>query len=333
MADNATPSTPSAGNAPAARPTIVLADPSPGVPGDDFIDKGGDTLPDTDTAADAPEGEQAAAPERKAEDGKKEDADSLVLELLNLRSQIQRQGKKQEQRESAFKAREDRIAPIEKILADGKANPIAALKLFGDTLGLDTETVVNAFVALREGQQVELPADHAVKSELQALRDELAALKGDKEKAAETDGEKAVQGHHDDLKKIAASNAETFPLFNTDPEGNAAEAFELMFLHHQAAKAGEVDPKGRPFTPITHQQAVQMIESGLVAKRDRLVNAGKPPAQSTPATGTPSRPQSPPSKPTPAPRAQAASAPFEAVSHIRSDEEIRADFAAAFGAA
>jgi hypothetical protein len=350
MADNASTQGSSSGSeAPKGPATIVLADlPSDREAGGDnpFLEAGTDgTQAQSQSQQAQTETEAPAQTEQEAEpakDEEKPDADKLILQLLTDQRKHAADKKRFGQAVEAFKAEKAQLEPIRAALANAKAEPMKVLQLVADAAGLDVDTVTDAFVAWKSGAKPELPADHPLKSELQALKDEIAQLKGDKEKETERTDDQLVTAHMGDCRAIAAKDPEKFKLFNADPEVASSEAYDLMVLYLQAEKQGQVDNAGHPIKRITHAQAVERIEATLrkrAARDAELLGIAKPDSttQSTPASsGTQSAQASAPpvqSKPNTAPRAgavNARSAPIERVSQIRTDEEIRADFGSGF---
>lgn len=262
-----------------------------------------------------PEGGQPAAAEakpteqqteQKTEPEKKPDADDLVLELI-------RRGRALSSREQAIKRREAEVAaqlkPYQDLFAAAKTAPLEFLGKVADAAGLDLDSAIEAYTAMKAGGEAKLPDNHPVRA-LQAEVAELKRLLADKDKSqADEAADAKVNGHISDLKALAGQTPEKFPLFNTAAEEHAYQAFDLMAAHHKAG------------APITHAEAVRRIEAVLREDADKKAVAlgYRKPEQHTTSTPSPT--------PTTAPRASTpTAAPMERVSAIRSDEEIAADW-------
>lgn len=315
MADNATSAPASGGKTEPT--TISLTDP-PSSEGDFDAQF-------TEPAADGGQAQQGA-PADKAEPDKDKpgQVDRTVLELLQRGRELSKREKSLGTREQSLKASEADLSEWRSLKQTARANPMAVITRIADLTGLDPDVVTNAYVAAKSGGTPELPADHPLKSEIAELKATIAELKGEhqsqKQKDSEAEGDRLVQGHIDDLKGIASQAADKHPLFNSEPEANAYEAFDLMAARHKAG------------SPITHAEAVRLIEDTLredYEKKAQLLGHRKDPT-AAPQTRPNTQTQTPA---TPVPRQAANAAPFEPASQIRSDDEIRADLMRTFGGA
>lgn len=270
-------------------------------------------LDDSDGLANDPVASQQteqASPEAK------QDPDDIVLELGKVRRSLDARERSIAARERQLKeAKPDpRVSQFTELSQLAKDNPHEAGVRIARLIGLDVnEWAAAAVKAEAGGDPGKLSAEQKLER-LQARLDQEAAERQrqeDERKANEQKQreEQALAGHISDLKGLVSKG--NFPLISGDGpeelEANVREAFDLMVIAHNAGKR------------ITHINALHMVEKELRDTAEK--RAAKLGYQ---RTGNP--PQHEAAQPTPRANQTARVAPIEALSGIRSDEEIAADW-------
>lgn len=310
MAENSTSPTnaaPAATPAPNANSSITLSDDSVNPELADFARAG------VPAANDAPPA--TATTEAKPEDKKPEtDVDELVLQLHDRGRKLTEREKALSTREQTVKAKEERNAQFEGIIALAQKSPLEFVEKMADAVGLDVDTVVEAYTAAKTGGNPTLTAEQQIQR-LQAQIEELKnPPKDDKPNDDDPEADRLVQQHVDNLKALAKAGAANFPLFARNADRYAPEAFDLMVLRHNAG------------APITAAAAIAEIEKQLRIETEGNAEAlgfSRPQQNNNPASTNRNTPTTP--NGTPRPSAMSA-APIADVFHIRSDDDIAADF-------
>jgi hypothetical protein len=262
-----------------------------------------------------------AAEPAKTDAPKAPDPDEAVLELSRRSREAQAATKAATARQQELDGYIAKHKSFAGILDLAKSDPIAFVEKIADAAGLDVDTAIEAYTTRKAGGQRDLSPEERIKrfETEQARREQEARDREEREQAErqKADGEAAVQRHHEAIKSLAKGGEENFPLFNDDPDGNAAQAFDLMVLAHQDGKE------------LSYAAAVSQIEKQLRADTERRAarlgfkptgQTGQPPTKPTPTAPTPAQPR----------QTQASAAPIEPTQTIKSDEEIAADWTTMF---
>lgn len=297
-----------------ATPTSNGASGAPIVLSDDPID-----LIGGEPAKAAPTGDDKGQAPAQKEPANEQTPDELVLELS-------KRGRELEANKKAVAAKEKELAGLiaqhkqfAEVLALAKSDPYGFIEKMADAAGLDPDAAIEGYTARKSGGQRTLTEAER----LERLEREREQERADREKREtqereqreREDGDKAVAAHVDSLKSLAKAGEENFPLFCDDIDTNAAAAFDLMVLAHNAGK------------DMSHAAAVAAIEKTLREDTERRAGRlgfrkdGQPTNQAT-APVTPTQPRA---------TTTASVAPPAQTFAIKSDDEIAADWATSFG--
>ena len=287
----------------------------------------------------------SAVPSPSADDAPKlptqAELEAAVLDLS-------RRNRKLDSREKELARREQengRYAKFADLAKIAQSDPYAAGEQIAALVGLDVDALTEALVLkqsggegkkLSEAERLErLEKAHQQQREAteNARLEAENKAKADRE-AAEADAK--IAAHLTDLEGLV-KKSDNFPLIADDLKAMTQEAFDLMAYTWAAARNGEVDANDRPYKPLTHFQALNLVEKALRDQTERRApklgyqktapaqQSIEPAASSTDSGLVRSVPQAPSRS-----DARQGIAPVERRNLIPTDEEIAADWARQF---